>query len=91
MAQNDHPCLSDLWTLKTIGIYDPVQVKEDDKALEKFNTICYRKGRYCVSLPWKSDYVQFPENFGRMKSLSRRLQADRTLLQQYCEVIQSWN
>jgi len=44
MAQNDHPHLSDLWTLETIGIYDPVHVKEDDKALERFNTICYLKG-----------------------------------------------
>jgi len=58
MAQDDHPHLSDLWTLETIGIHDPVHVKEDDTALEKFNVICYRKGQYCVSMPWKSDYVQ---------------------------------
>ncbi|XP_065891564.1 uncharacterized protein [Dysidea avara] len=45
MAQNEHPSLSDLWTLETIGIHDPIHVREDDKALEKFNnTICCREG-----------------------------------------------
>ena len=42
---------------------------------------------------WKSDDVELPENFdiafGRMKSLARRLKADKMLLQQYCDVIQS--
>ena len=47
MAQNDSPCLSDLWNLETIGIHDPIHVGDDDKALHKFNsTIHYQEGRY---------------------------------------------
>ena len=94
MTQNDGSCLKDLWALETIGIRDPIQVNEDDKALETFNnTIRYQAGRYCVTLPWKFDDVQLPSNFdvafGRMKSLSRRLQADKSLLQQYCDIIRT--
>ena len=94
MSQNDNPCLSDLWHLETIGISDPIHVRDDDRALSKFNsTICYQEGRYFITWPWRSEEVELPENFsiafGRMKSLSRRLQADKMLLQQYCGIIQS--
>ena len=45
-----------------------------------------------MTWPWKCDDVELPENFdvafGRMKSLSRWLQADK-MLQQYSDVIQS--
>ena len=59
-----------------------IDIKDDDRALEKFNnTISYQEGRYFIAWPWKSDDTELPENFdvafGRMKSLSRRLQADR--------------
>ena len=92
MTQNDGSCLKDFWDLETIGIRDPIHVNEDDKALEMLNsTICYQAGRYCVMLPWKFDDVQLPSNFdvafGRMESLSRRLQADKSLLQHYCDII----
>ena len=37
--------------------------------------------------------IELPDNFGvtfgRMKSLSRRLQNDQNLLQQYCDIIKS--
>ena len=76
MSQNDNPCLSDLWDLETIGISDPIHVRDDDRALSKFNsTICYQEGRYFITWPWRSEEVELPENFsiafGRMKSLSR--------------------
>ena len=94
IPQSDSPCLSDFWSLETIGISDPIHIKDDDRTLEKFNnTISYQEGRYFITWPWKSDDVELPENFdvafGRMKSLSRRLQADKMLLQQYCNVIRS--
>ena len=94
MSQNDYPCLSDLWNLETIGIGDPIHVRDDDEALNKFNsTIRCQEARYFVTWPWKSEDVELPENFsiafGRMKSLSHRLQADKVLLQQYCDVIQA--
>ena len=92
MSQNDSPCLSDFWNLETIGICDPLHPKDDDRALDKFNTICYEEGQYFITWPWKSD-VELPENFdvdfGRMKSLSHRIQADKMLLQQYSDVIRS--
>jgi len=67
-----------------IRICDSPYVKDDDKALELFNsTICYENGRYYITWPWKSSEVNLPENFdvafGRMRSLSRRFQNDRTL------------
>ena len=71
MSQNDCPYLSDLWNLETIGIGDPIHVRDDDEALNKFNsTICCQEGRYFVTWPWKSEDVELPENFsiafGRM-------------------------
>ena len=94
MSQNDSPCLNDFWNLETIGICDPIHVKDDNRALDKFNiTIRYQEGQYFITWPWKSDDIELPESFdvafGRMKSLSRRLQADKMLLQQYSDVIQS--
>ena len=85
MLQNDSPCLSDLWNLDTIGICDPVHIKDDDRALDKLNnTICYQEGQYFITWPCKSDDDELPENFyvafGRMKSLSHRLQAHKMLL-----------
>ena len=85
MPQSDSPCLSDIWKLETIGISDPLDVKDDDRALEKFNnTVSYQEGRYSITWPWKSNDVELPENFdvvfGRMKSLSCRFQADKMLL-----------
>ena len=43
MSQNDNPCLSDLWDLETIGISDPIHVRDDDRALSKFNSTIFIK------------------------------------------------
>ena len=88
-----YPNLCDLWDLDHIGIRDSPYVRDDDKALEQFNnTIQYKEGRYHVTWSWKSTEFNLPQNFnvafGRMKSLSRRIQNDRNLLNQYCEIIQ---
>jgi len=89
----DNHCLSDLWNLDRIGISESFEVKDDDKALEQFNnTVCYKEGRYFVTWPWKPN-IDLPERFdvayGRMRSLSRRLQHNHGLLEQYCDVIES--
>ena len=89
----DDRILSDLWTLDQMGITESFDMKDDDKALEQFNsTVCYKEGRYFVTWPWKPN-SNLPENFeiacGRMKSLSRRLQNNHSLLKQYCDVIES--
>jgi len=93
-SQRTGPCLSDLWELDKIGICDTPFVKDDYKALEQFNnTILYEKGRYHITWPWKSSEVNLPENFdvafGWMRTLSQKLQNDRTLLRQYNDIIQS--
>ena len=72
------PCL-DLWSLEKIGITDSPYVKEDDEALEHFNsTVSYRDGHYFVTWPWRSFKPKLPDNFdvafGRMKTLARQLQ-----------------
>jgi len=88
------PDLTDMWRLDIIGISDPVQVDDNDKALQQFNEGIYYDGkRYQIRWPWKSPSPNLPDNFdvayGRFKSLSRRFQAHKTLLQQYNDIIQS--
>ena len=76
------------------GIHESPNVKEDDRALEEFNrTVYYKEKRYYVTWSWRSPGIELPDNFsvafGRMKSLSRRLQNNQNLLQQYCNIIKS--
>ena len=91
---NKSPNLKDLWSLDAIGIIDPVHLDDNDEALEQFNNTIYYDGRrYQIAWPWKSSETILPENYdvayGRIKSLSRRFQADRNLLQQYDDILQS--
>ena len=88
------PCLSSLWNSDCIGISDSPNAKEDDEALKEFKrTVCYKEHRNYVTLPWKSSGIdssdKFSAAFGKMKSLSQRLQNDQSLLQQYCNIIKS--
>ena len=43
MTQDSSQCLSDLWTLETIGIRDPIHVNDDDKALESLTALFLTK------------------------------------------------
>ena len=91
ISVTDSHCLSDLWNLDRIGISESFEIKADDEALKQFNnTVYYKEGRYFVTWPWKPNVI-LPETFdvahGRKRSLSRRLQHDRGLLEQYCNVI----
>ncbi|XP_065891574.1 uncharacterized protein [Dysidea avara] len=87
-------CIEDFWRLETIGISDPLDITDDDKALERFNSsICFEDGRYQIQWPWKYENLDIPENLdiavGRLRSLARRFQKDRNLLEKYDEVISS--
>ena len=88
-----HISLEDFWSLEAIGIKDTPYTKDDDFALERFNTtILFQNGRYQITWPWKSGHKCYlPDNlclaFGRMKSLAKRLQNDRSLLYRYDQVI----
>ena len=53
--------LEEFWKLETLGIREPVQENEDDKALQTFNeTIHFEDGRYQVTLPWKEESPSLP-------------------------------
>jgi len=45
-------CIEDFWRLKAIGICDPLDITDDDKALDRFNSsIHFEKGRYQIQWP----------------------------------------
>ena len=56
--------IEDFWKLETLGIRDPLDLTNDDKALKWFNeSICFTDGRYQIAWPWKCEDPDFPENF----------------------------
>ena len=82
-----------MWRLDTIGICEPAHI-DNDRALEQSNkTIKFDGERYQIAWPWKDCQSELPDNYDvaleRMKSLSRRLQSNRNLLQQYNDILQS--
>ena len=67
---------------------------DDDRALEQLNSsVCFENGRYYIKWPWKYDSFDLPENLdiaiGRIKSLARRFNRDKSVLMKYDEVISS--
>ena len=89
-----NPNVEDLWNLETIGIVEPVDITDDDRALEQFNkSVCFENGRYYITWPWKCEHPDLPDNFyvafSRLKSLARCLERDKDLLIKYNEVFQS--
>lgn len=94
-SQDDKsPDLTQFWDLETIGIVDPCDVSDDEKALEHYNsTVQFVDGRYQVGWPWKSSKADLPDNFalavGRLRSIGQRLSKDAGLCQQYHDIIQT--
>ena len=85
--------LSEFWQLETLGIKDPLEQNDDDKAHNNFaETVEYEDGRYYVTWPWKDENPDLPENYnlsvGRLKSTLKRLQVDENLLKKYDDIIQ---
>ena len=85
--------LEEFWKLETLGIREPVQENEDDKALQKFNeTIHFEDGRYQETLPWKEESPSLPSNYdlarGRLRSQVNGLSRNDKHLQKYDAVIQ---
>ncbi|XP_022810636.1 uncharacterized protein LOC111347676 [Stylophora pistillata] len=69
--------LEEFWKLETLGIREPVQENEDDKALQIFNeTIHFEDGGYQVTWPWKEESPPLPTNYelamGRLRSQVNR-------------------
>ena len=89
-----NPNIEDLWNLETIGIVKPVDITDDDRALEQFNkSVCFENKRYYITWLWKCEHPDLPDNFdvafSRLKSLARRLERDKDLLIKYNKVFQS--
>ncbi|XP_065189369.1 uncharacterized protein LOC135819998 [Sycon ciliatum] len=85
------PNLTEFWSLERIGVEDPASLPTDDDTVRQFEeTVTFADGRYTVQFPWKPD-MQLPHNkdlaYGRMKSLGKRLAADRDLLTRYNDVL----
>lgn len=70
--------LEEFWKLETLGIREPVQENDDDKALQKLNeTIHFEDRHYQVTWPWKEESPSLPTNYelamGRLRSQVKRL------------------
>jgi len=77
---------------KTIGICDPLDISDDDKALVQFNSsFCSENSRYQIQWPWKYKNIDIPDNLdvaiSRLRSLARLFYKDRNLLEKSDEVI----
>ena len=59
------PNLEDFWWLESIGIQESPTESDYTKALNRFNeTLSYENGRYTVTLPWKKEKPDLPQNHG---------------------------
>ena len=80
--------LRSFWNLESLGVGI-----EEDPMLEEFNnSICFKEGRYEVSLPWRESHAPLPTNYQlaarRLQGLHRRLRQDPTVLEEYDKIIQ---
>ncbi|XP_054717538.1 uncharacterized protein LOC129226934 [Uloborus diversus] len=98
MICND-TCISNLWSLETIGILDPSEKKTQDElhaaAKENFlRTVRIDdEGRFIVDLPWLSEHPPLPENFElalkRLNNTVKNLKA-KNLYEDYDLVFKEW-
>ena len=76
------------WELESLGIHNP-----DKSVYEEFGeNVCFKEGRYEVSLPWKEVHDPLPDNYQlssrRLQGLLRRLRQDPAILKEYDSIIQ---
>ncbi len=86
-------CLERFWTLDSVGINDCALIKDDDRALQKFQeTVRFQDGRHEVKWLWKYDEPELSENyelsFGRLNSLVKRLEKAPDIMKKYNTIIQ---
>lgn len=91
--------IADLWSLETIGIRDPVEVKstadQDAEAKEEFLKSLSRKedGRYVVKLPWAKGHPPLPRNYEvavkRLNSTTRKLLSSNNF-DNYSSIFSQW-
>ena len=85
--------IENLWNLETIGIGEPLDLTNHDRALNHFNkSVSFENGRYYIKWPWRYETPDLPRNFdvilSRLKSLARRSEKDRELLTRYNDILQ---
>ncbi|XP_043466423.1 uncharacterized protein LOC122501193 [Leptopilina heterotoma] len=91
--------VSDLWSLDTIGIKDPIEklnrIEKDKQVKENFlNTVKLKENdRYVVCLPWIDDHASVASNFNiakiRLENLKKKLISE-DLFEKYSNVIYEW-
>ncbi|CAJ0602618.1 unnamed protein product [Cylicocyclus nassatus] len=87
--------VSRFWKLESIGILDNPNQCEDTECLDYFNNTIYydrKEKRYVVSLPFKEDPANVPDNYSlaysRLRSQLKQLQQNPSYLKMYHAVIQ---
>ena len=87
------PSMEDLWSLESIGINPKSKAERDDLVMESFKKTISRQpdGRYKVYWPWRKENLDIKDNYelalGRLKSLIKRFDQNKTLRQRYDDII----
>ncbi|OXA44497.1 uncharacterized protein LOC110857830 [Folsomia candida] len=91
--------VQDMWSLDSLGIQDPIQVKtklqEEEEAKTHFKNNVSRNedGRYSVGLPWIENRPELPVNKfvaeKRLQSTTRKLK-DQSAVDMYSSVFRGW-
>jgi hypothetical protein len=80
--------LTCFWELESLRV-KPIEESVHSKFIQE---ICYKDGRYEVSLPWRDGNFLLPDNYElcvkRLRGLQHRLVQDPDLLRAYHEIIQ---
>ena len=93
---NDVPdqVFRDLWDLETIGVRQGDSNDLDPVLMDFDSSVCKKKGRYEVALPWKKECPDLTCNLGsaeaRLSGLMRKLDRDTELRDSYDSVLQEW-
>ena len=88
-TENLEELLHSFWNLESLGIEDP-----ESSVLEEFTkTVCFKEGRYEVSLPWKDACPPLPDNYElskkRLGGLLNRLKQSPDIMHEYDTIIKT--
>ena len=87
------PSIEVLWTLESIGINLKSKEERNDLVMGTFKKTISRQadGRYEVCCPWRKENPDIQDNYepalGRLKSLIKRFDQNKTLRQRYDDII----
>lgn len=82
------------WEIESLGFSSKGEERADDiEAQQNFDqSVRYNKGRYEVTLPWRQDAPELPDNLRiarkRFEGLKRKLKTDVTLFRRYNDMIE---